>query len=138
VGCVATSRRTAFARPAPRPQRLRRGPTREASAPRHLHCATCDGDFFTGRPIAVVGGGNSALEEAVSLSPYASEITVIHEFDHFQAKPWIVAEAEDSDPRPAGRARDAGEWERPSRVLMLGHPATGTVREAWGEQYLSD
>ena len=58
------------------------------------YCATCDGDFFTDRPIAVIGGGNSALEEAVSLSRYASQITVIHEFDHFQAEPWIVVEAE--------------------------------------------
>ncbi|MGC9221880.1 MAG: NAD(P)/FAD-dependent oxidoreductase [Solirubrobacteraceae bacterium] len=58
------------------------------------YCATCDGDFFTGRPIAVVGGGNSALEEAVSLSSYASQVTVIHEFDNFQAEPWIVAEAQ--------------------------------------------
>ena len=61
------------------------------------YCATCDGDFFTERPIAVVGGGNSALEEAVSLSRYASQITVIHEFDHFQAEPWIVAEAQAND-----------------------------------------
>lgn len=58
------------------------------------YCATCDGDFFTDSPIAVIGGGNSALEEAVSLSQYASQITVIHEFDHFQAEPWIVAEAQ--------------------------------------------
>lgn len=57
------------------------------------YCATCDGDFFTDRPIAVVGGGNSALEEAVALSRYASSVTVIHEFEHFQAEPWIVAEA---------------------------------------------
>ncbi|MEZ5126645.1 MAG: FAD-dependent oxidoreductase [Thermoleophilia bacterium] len=61
------------------------------------YCATCDGDFFTDRPIAVIGGGNSALEEAVSLSRYASHITVIHEFDHFQAEPWIVAEAQAND-----------------------------------------
>ncbi len=57
------------------------------------YCATCDGDFFTDRPIAVIGGGNSALEEAVALSRYASKITVIHEFDHFQAQPWLVEEA---------------------------------------------
>ncbi|MDA8298072.1 MAG: FAD-dependent oxidoreductase [Actinomycetota bacterium] len=57
------------------------------------YCATCDGDFFTDRPIAVIGGGNSALEEAVALSRYASSVTIIHEFDHFQAEPWIVAEA---------------------------------------------
>jgi thioredoxin reductase (NADPH) len=57
------------------------------------YCATCDGDFFTDKPIAVVGGGNSALEEAVSLTKYASKVTVIHELDHFQAQPWIVDEA---------------------------------------------
>ncbi len=57
------------------------------------YCATCDGDFFTDRPIAVVGGGNSALEEAVALSEYASVVTVIHEFDDFQAEPYLVQEA---------------------------------------------
>lgn len=57
------------------------------------YCATCDGDFFTGQDIAVIGGGNSALEEAVSLTKYASSVTILHEFDHFQAHPWAVEEA---------------------------------------------
>lgn len=57
------------------------------------YCATCDGDFFTGKPIAVIGGGNSALEEALALTRFASRITIIHEFDHFQAQPWIVEKA---------------------------------------------
>ncbi len=57
------------------------------------YCATCDGEFFTDRPIAVVGGGNSALEEAVALSQFASDITVLHEFDEFQAEPHIVEQA---------------------------------------------
>ena len=57
------------------------------------YCATCDGDFFTGKEIVVVGGGNSALEEAVSLTKYASKVTIVHQFDHFQAFAYAVEEA---------------------------------------------
>jgi len=57
------------------------------------YCATCDGDFFTGKDIVVVGGGNSALEEAVSLTKYARNVSVVHQFDQFQAFPYAVEEA---------------------------------------------
>jgi len=60
------------------------------------YCATCDGEFFTDKEIVAIGGGNSALEEAVSLSRYASKVTIVHEFDHFQAQPWLVKEAEEN------------------------------------------
>ncbi|HAQ17927.1 MAG TPA: pyridine nucleotide-disulfide oxidoreductase [Prolixibacteraceae bacterium] len=57
------------------------------------YCATCDGDFFTDKEIVVVGGGNSALEEAVSLTKYVSKITIVHQFDHFQAFEHAIEEA---------------------------------------------
>jgi len=62
------------------------------------YCATCDGDFFTGKEILVVGGGNSALEEAVSLTKYARKVTIVHQLDHFQAFEHAIEEAK-SNPR---------------------------------------
>ncbi|HQI40058.1 MAG: thioredoxin-disulfide reductase [Ignavibacteriales bacterium UTCHB2] len=61
------------------------------------YCATCDGDFFQDKEIIVVGGGNSALEEAVSLTKYASKITVVHQFDRFQALEHYVKEAKKNE-----------------------------------------
>ncbi len=60
------------------------------------YCATCDGDFFQDREIIVVGGGNSALEEAVSLTTYASKVTIVHQFDNWQAFDSAIAEMEEN------------------------------------------
>ncbi|MBN2737544.1 MAG: FAD-dependent oxidoreductase [Spirochaetales bacterium] len=49
------------------------------------YCSTCDAKYFKDKEVIVIGGGNSAIEESLFIAKFASKLTIVHQFDHFQA-----------------------------------------------------
>jgi thioredoxin reductase (NADPH) len=96
-------------------------------------CATCDGFFFRGKEIAVIGGGDSAMEEALFLTRFASKITLLHRRDGFRASK-IMLDRVNADPKIVLRPNTVveevlGVEQKEVRGLKLRDTRTGEISE---------
>ncbi len=95
-------------------------------------CATCDGAFFKNEEVLVIGGGDSACEEATFLTRFASKVTLIHRRDVFKASNIMYDRAVNNDKIEIKTFRQVKEWKADENGLtgaVLEDPRDGTIEE---------
>lgn len=100
------------------------------------YCATCDGMFYRGKQVFVIGGGNSAAEEALFLTRFASKVTLLVRKDHLRAQSALVQELDENDKVEVRLltslvALDGGEL--PSRLTLRDNATGNTYEETYDE-----
>jgi thioredoxin reductase (NADPH) len=95
------------------------------------YCATCDAAFYRNKHVAVVGGGNSAISEALHLAKFASKVSVIHRRDNWRATPVFVDKAK-AEPKMEFILNSTVEkvaGQEAVEKLILNHVVTGAKSE---------
>ena len=95
-------------------------------------CATCDGAFFKNEEVLVIGGGDSACEEATFLTRFASKVTLIHRRDVFKASNIMYERAANNDKIEIRTFRQVKEWKADENGLtgaVLEDPRDGSTEE---------
>ena len=111
--------------PGPTPEKWALPGRRPSRAGGVAYCATCDGEFFTGKDVFVVGGGFAAAEEAVFLTKYARHVTILIRGADFSCAPSVAQAARDHEritvlPTPRWRGVEGGR--RPPPAALPQHP----------------
>ncbi|MCI7239082.1 MAG: thioredoxin-disulfide reductase [Peptoniphilaceae bacterium] len=99
------------------------------------YCATCDGPFFTGLDIFVVGGGDSALEEAIYLTKFAKSVTIIHRRDEFRASGYVVDRVKENPKIKFELDSVVKEikGDKEAKSIVLENTKTGEIKEVKAE-----
>ena len=83
-------------------------------------CATCDGAFFKGEELLVIGGGDSAMEEAIFLTRYASKVTIVHRSEEFKASKIMLERAKDNGKIEWITNANVGKWVTDADNTLVG------------------
>src|SRR5216683_3710805 len=97
-------------------------------------CATCDGFFYKGKKIMVVGGGDSAMEEANFLTRFGSEVTLVHRRDQFRASKIMLARAQNNPKVKFLTSTEVDDISDPEKKLVTSVRLRNTVTGAVWEQ----